>query len=299
MASAKTWEDAQQELSATLRQLRISAGLTGAQLAKRAGMSNSKLSKIERCRIVPTINDVKFLADQLEVDLAIHGHLLNLAQMLKSDAVKIGETDSARSGQRLFMARENDARSLRYCDIQISGLLQVSDYTRALLTKIVRPVQDHVEDIVVDRLRRQALLVDRTRTFDFLLQETALLNPLASAEVMVTQIDRLIEVASAPNVELRIVESGRQAATYIQAVYVILDGEYVIQESMVSDIEIRQPASVTAFIEHFEAAWKTALSDVSVIELLQYHRRRFEQDADGGVLDISEQRSPTAAVRGW
>ena len=52
------------DLAQELRRLRRQAGLTGDRLAARAGMSQSKISKIETGKILPSLLDVAALNDK-------------------------------------------------------------------------------------------------------------------------------------------------------------------------------------------------------------------------------------------
>jgi Helix-turn-helix domain len=47
------------DLAAMLRDLRVRAGLTGERLAARCAMSQSKVSKIETGKVIPSVVDVE------------------------------------------------------------------------------------------------------------------------------------------------------------------------------------------------------------------------------------------------
>lgn len=55
------------ELGPRVRQARVQAGLTQAELAERADMADATLSRIERNRLVPSVALTKRLADALGV----------------------------------------------------------------------------------------------------------------------------------------------------------------------------------------------------------------------------------------
>lgn len=276
MGNALAFEDIHAQLAATLRQRRLTAEITGQQLSAAANMSKSKLSKIERCRVVPSFEDVRLLADNLKLDAASHEELMQLVAMLHENAVDRSADSSTRAAQRRAMAIEATAHFIQNCDVIVSGLLQTPDYTRAVLRKIVRMIEeDHVEDIVVDRLRRQALVADRTRTFQFLMPEAVLLSPIASADVMKVQVEKMHEVASSNNVELRLVPSGVESAVVMQNFYMILDSSVVLQEGLFVDVLVRDEASVAAFKSHFDRGWNAALSAHESLELLEFHSARF------------------------
>jgi ribosome-binding protein aMBF1 (putative translation factor) len=58
-----------QDLASSLHDLRKASGLSGDRLARRCGMSQSKVSRIETGRLQPSVVDVEQVLTALEVDL--------------------------------------------------------------------------------------------------------------------------------------------------------------------------------------------------------------------------------------
>src|SRR2546429_1639591 len=86
-------EQARQErekLSALLRQLRADAGLTSAGAAKKAGFSQSKLSKVENGLLLPSETDVRALCGAYRATVSQRREVVGLTQRLQN------EYDSAR-----------------------------------------------------------------------------------------------------------------------------------------------------------------------------------------------------------
>ncbi len=75
-----------EELSAELLRARLASGLTGAAAGKRAGMSQSKVSKVETGRLLPKVADVARLADVYDVPDEQRRRLLSLADKVVRDA---------------------------------------------------------------------------------------------------------------------------------------------------------------------------------------------------------------------
>lgn len=85
------------------------------------------------------------------------------------------------------------------------GLSQTSDYVRAMAAAIGLP-RHEVESRVMIRVARREILTNRTPVrYDMLLDETALLRPIAPPDVMTDQLRHLLELGARPNVTLRIV----------------------------------------------------------------------------------------------
>ncbi|WP_189223656.1 helix-turn-helix domain-containing protein [Saccharothrix coeruleofusca] len=68
-----------EELAVLLLSLRLSAGLTGREAGERAGMSQSKVSKLETGRLAPKPEDVARLADAYRVPPDVRGRMTALA----------------------------------------------------------------------------------------------------------------------------------------------------------------------------------------------------------------------------
>ncbi|CAL9549497.1 hypothetical protein SUDANB95_04368 [Actinosynnema sp. ALI-1.44] len=75
-----------QELSAELLRARLASGLTGAAAGRRAGISQSKVSKVETGRLVPKVADVARLADVYRVAPATRQRLVALAEEVVREA---------------------------------------------------------------------------------------------------------------------------------------------------------------------------------------------------------------------
>lgn len=75
-----------EELSVLLLSSRLNAGLTGRDAGQRAGMSQSKLSKLETGRLVPKVDDVARLAENYAVPPEIRGRMVELASLVSRDA---------------------------------------------------------------------------------------------------------------------------------------------------------------------------------------------------------------------
>lgn len=277
MVDTSMAHETQQMLAAKLRELRRAARMTGGQLSTAANMSPSKLSKIECCRAIPSITDVVLLAEKVGASSEETAKLLAWTESLKDGSIEAPNAFTAIVTQRKIMKLEEAAQFYRYCDLHISGLLQTPDYTRAVLLSIVHQVPiEHFDEIVVDRMRRQAVLVDRNRTFRFLFPESALMSPLAAADVMVWQVRRLIELSHYPNVDLRITRLGEPAPICVQAFYAILDQTCVIQETAYVAVDIRDDENVQLFTDHFDRAWKLMPSEDTTAELLESYLARYE-----------------------
>src|SRR5260370_2858826 len=69
------------ELATAMREARKQAGLTGERLAARCGISQSKISKIETGKILPSVTDVERILTTLGTRQDLTDELLALARL--------------------------------------------------------------------------------------------------------------------------------------------------------------------------------------------------------------------------
>ncbi|GAA0507460.1 helix-turn-helix transcriptional regulator [Saccharopolyspora thermophila] len=78
-------DQGRKRLAESLRELRKAAGLSGERLAARASMSQSKISRIESGKALPTVVDVERLLKALDVPTEAANELLALARTANVD----------------------------------------------------------------------------------------------------------------------------------------------------------------------------------------------------------------------
>lgn len=124
------------DLAAALRDLRTASGLSGERLAVRCGMSQSKISRIETGRILPSVVDVQQILNALVIDDETREELLRLAHVANTEYQDVRA--SVRRGlhhkQRELAALEANAEHMRhFLPTLVTGLLQVPEYMSAAL----------------------------------------------------------------------------------------------------------------------------------------------------------------------
>lgn len=202
-------------LAERLKRLRRDAGLTGAALATRAGWPRSKVPKLENGRQMPSEGDVRKWAEAC-------GHPEEIPELLdlRSEARAVHEqwAHVLRGGQAADQERigrlTRAAGRIRNFEIMlIPGLLQTSGYARYRALETVRlhgtdPAK--VDEVVAARMRRQDVLYDTGKTFEFCICEAALRYLLCPPQVMAGQLDRLLALSGLPNVTLAIIPPGTE-----------------------------------------------------------------------------------------
>jgi transcriptional regulator with XRE-family HTH domain len=230
-------------LAERLVRIRKAAGLTGDQLAARLGWARSKVPKIENGRQMPTDADIRAWTEACgELD---EGPAL-LELLSDARAVHRQWRHQLRSGhaalQVEFDTLVRQAKRIRNFELLlIPGLLQTPDYARYRALEAVRlhgTAPERVEETVVARMRRQEVLYDTGKTFEFVITEAALRYLLCPPQVMRAQLDRLLGVPGLSHVTFGIIPPGRELPIAPMAGFLMAD-DVTIVETFTSEVTLR------------------------------------------------------------
>lgn len=192
-------------------------GLTGERLAQQLGWPKSKVPKLENGRQMPTETDITAWAGAT-------GHPETIPELLDmlSDAQAVHRQwrHKLRGGHAALQAEYDafvrGAKHIRIFEIAlIPGLLQTPEYARYRMLETVTvhgTTYDKVDESVAARMRRQEVLYDEDKTFEFVITEAALRFLLCPPRVMLGQLDRLMVASVLGNVTLGIIPFGVELA---------------------------------------------------------------------------------------
>lgn len=222
-------------LAERLFRLRKTAGLTGDQLAARLGWSEktgrTKVSKIENGRQQPSAEDIRDWT-------AATGHPEQAPELLELLAdvqtVHTRWRRRLRGGQAAIQEdisrRTQAAKRIRNAEIAlIPGLLQTSGYARAIITQVsaVYGTND-IGAAVQARMRRQDVLYDQSKIFEFVITEAALRLLPCPLQVMLGQLDRLMSLGL-DNVTLGIIPFGTELPLVPFSSFLLLDDDLTVE----------------------------------------------------------------------
>jgi transcriptional regulator with XRE-family HTH domain len=201
--TARRWE-----LAARLRQLRLDAGKSVDEAAAELMCSAAKISRMETAGRGVQPRDVRDLCRFYGVPDSVRDDLIQAS----ADARKPGWWQDFRTIDEqvaTFIGLETAATQLLVFDpIRLPGLLQTPDFTAALLPNLRPPGElsdEWLADHVAVRRRRQERIASGDLMVHAILDEAALRRPVGGIEVMVGQINRLLEDAARPTVQLQVV----------------------------------------------------------------------------------------------
>ncbi|MGH8909338.1 MAG: helix-turn-helix domain-containing protein [Egibacteraceae bacterium] len=260
MEPAERYQREREELGSALRRLRRDAGLTGVEAAQRAGMSQSKISKIETAALLPSVDDVDVLCHALSAPAELRADLLDRTERLHT------EIDSFRAVQRrgLHCKQEEigelEAETISFRDFQplaITGLLQTAAYMRQIFALFISGVE--LGKAVTARLERQAVLYDSSKRFTFLIPEGALRWRFCSNQAMLAQFDRIASIATLPNVRIGVIPWTASVRELPLQGFGLYDDRLAIVGLETGEVRLRDPKDVAVYLKLFAALEESAV----------------------------------------
>ncbi|MFF5210619.1 Scr1 family TA system antitoxin-like transcriptional regulator [Streptosporangium sp. NPDC000396] len=159
-------------LGELFRQLRKDAGLTGKDLAVRAGVAQPTISRIETGRLLPVPETVDRLVEALGLDEATRGKLDTLLVRLRDEVSRLRGGLAGReaaNAARLRSAR----RVVSFQSAMIPALLQTGEYARLALAIGRDMDEEDAARAAAVRVEAQVVLFESGREFSFVLTEAA------------------------------------------------------------------------------------------------------------------------------
>jgi len=203
-------------LGVELRQLRRRADLQLTEVARELDCSASKISRLENGKGIPRMPDVVALMRVYEVPDDEHrARLTRLVHESREQGWWERYTDGVQverfvmNAPARYTALETEAVRVRSFEVSlVHGLLQVPEYTRAVLASLLSEdrTQDDVDRLVELRMRHQEALTDRTPPLELevVLDESVLSRVVGSSAVMAAQLQALHDRSMLPNVTVQV-----------------------------------------------------------------------------------------------
>ncbi|RZS34365.1 helix-turn-helix protein [Herbihabitans rhizosphaerae] len=256
-----------------LRELRRGAGLTGEDLAARCATSQSKISRIETGKLLPSVTEVDRILKALNVPPDKASKLLELARAANVDYTS-GRV-IARMGldhqQREVKAQIESATVFRhFLPAMPPGFLQLRQYAEAVMTPVVpsAPRRD-VNKAVRARIEMRSVLDDESRRFVLVMTEQAVRWNYAGAEIMAQQVAHMARESRRPNVDLAVLSNATETPKAPVSIFKILYERLVLVEMFNGNVSFRDPRDVTYYLELFEFFYDRALKGDDAIDFLE------------------------------
>ena len=163
---------------------------------------------------MPSLDDVRAWAKACDATPDEVQHLAGLVRQLATEATswRILHRLGLAERQREISELESLATTVQvFQPTMIPGLLQVADYARRVMSHGNPSLQSDIGQAVARRLERQTILYNQGKGFEFILTENAVRWRPGPPELMRAQLDRLVSMASLPNVQVGIIPLDREA----------------------------------------------------------------------------------------
>ncbi|WP_435583443.1 helix-turn-helix domain-containing protein [Amycolatopsis thermoflava] len=248
--------------AAKLRSLRREAGFhTGKEFAEQLRWVASKVSRIENGRTLPTRDDLEAwcaAAGVLDRFDELHAELIRLR--LERDRWKQQLRQGHAPVQKVTAQREHDSDRIVMVEFfLVPGLVQTPDYMRAVYTIAARMhgTPGDTEEAVAERVRRQEVLYDPSKTVEILVAEAALRYPVVPPAQMRVQLDRLWNLVGLGHVRFGIIPLGTVLPTITMHGYTIFD-DTVLVEVNHTEITAADPDDVELYDHITSRLWEVA-----------------------------------------
>jgi transcriptional regulator with XRE-family HTH domain len=271
-------------LSAQLRELRESAGMTQEDVSERTAKDRSTLYRLENAQQRPQKSTLMQLLDLYGVAEPRRSELLTLLR----EAGQRGWMQPYRSElpevYSDYIGFEDQARAIsNYESLFVPGLLQTEAYARAQLRGTLPTASDgEIENRVAARMERQpTLLKDDAPKLWAIMDEAALRRLVGGHDVMRQQVARLLEARSLPNVTIQVIPYGAGAHPGMDGSFVILgfpdpdDPSIVYVESAAGGLFLEEDAEIRRYIlmfEHLRAAASGLDATAALLEAIVSER---------------------------
>jgi transcriptional regulator with XRE-family HTH domain len=205
-------------LGTQLRRLREEAGISREAAGAAIRASHAKISRLELGRVGFKERDVVDLLALYGVDDEHQrATVLELMRQANTRGWWQQHSDVLPSWFENYLRLEQVAQVIRTYQVQfVPGLIQNEEYARAVITHGHRSRSEYeIERRVQLRMDRQKMLhePDAPRLWA-VIDEAALTRPFGPPRVMRSQLEHLLEVSAAPNIDLQVLpfRSGAHAA---------------------------------------------------------------------------------------
>jgi transcriptional regulator with XRE-family HTH domain len=275
-----TYAREQSRLAGQLKRIREDTGLSGNAFAKKIGWQQSKVSRIENAKQLPTDEDVRQWTKAAGVPASKVKELLGVLHGAVVEYVThqrhYHAVGGAANQQMDVLALE--ARVTRIGEFQpamIPGLLQTAEYAAHVLGMPCGPAMWGADQAEIDRMvatrmeRQQQALYRPGKRIEMVVLEAALRSRIVPPPVLAGQLDRLIAVSTLPTVEFGVIPFSVEVPVYPISGFAIFDTDLVVVESLVGEQQITDPQQIASYDGFLKQLLTAAAHREQLAEVIQ------------------------------
>lgn len=267
------YQTARVSLGVRLRELREEAGLSGRELAARAGWHPSKVSRLEHGRQTANMDDLRSWARLCGRGDAAEGlvaQLRSLETHYASWRRQLSAGHEAR--QSSYLPLDERTRRFRIFESAcVPGFLQTADYARFMFRRGVRlhRVPDDGQRAVDARIERQRVLEAPGKTFSILVWEPALRLRLAPDTVMADQLERVIAELTSGRAEVGVIPMRCSTDVVPSHGFWIFDDDRVLVETIGAELCLTEDDAIEPYRRVFDQLLRSAVRGPSAVRLVE------------------------------
>ena len=270
-----------------MRALRHDAGLSAKDVAERLAWPASKLSKLEHGRQAASAQDITGWAGAVGVPDGVRDELLADARSLRVeyDSWKRLQVGGFAGVQTASLPLQRATTRLRAFEVgAVPGLLQTTEYARNMFANLMRyrPELTDIDEAVAGRLRRQEVLYEPGKTFEFLVTESALSAVLCPLLVLRAQLKKLLVLGGLNTVELAVIPAEARLPRMAGHGFWIFDDSLVLVETLSAELSLRDADDVELYVRHFERLWEVAETGDDARAVISRVLARLPEPGTGG-----------------
>ena len=263
-----------QQIGQLIRQLRRQQGMTGAELGRKAGLSQSKISKIETGSYA--------VLRPVEVEKILN--ILNASKTIRQQfAVALGDMRARNTWVKVYNVHlgikppeyRQHIKKYRVFGINIiPALLQIPPYRYAVLQSYGIE-QDAIREWMKEMVKRQDFLWQKGLSFHFIMSEAALYTLPANIEAQVEQLDRVERMIGMPNITIGIVPLQAGLTVTENASFVLHDDKRLVKTIGNGEIESTNEEDLILHARIFKELERSSVVESEAKELIGKARKYF------------------------
>jgi transcriptional regulator with XRE-family HTH domain len=251
------------------------AGVSGEQVARTLGWSQSKVSRIEGGLHSITVKDVAGLLEIYGVSDDVRAELLGATATDNGEGAWIVRANGFSGRQHSTPAPESVTTRIRHHQpVVLPGLLQTREYARSV---IEAAGGDDPDALVEARMRHQEILTAANGPrYDVVLDARALLLTVAPVDLIRNQVLSLaVRAQRLPRLDLRVMPLGQPAAAFSPAGFTLYDFRAAESspvawiESPTGDSYFSSPEDIGHYTTLFDRLQSAALSHPDSVRYLR------------------------------
>ncbi|MBV9142239.1 MAG: helix-turn-helix domain-containing protein [Pseudonocardiales bacterium] len=263
-------------MGARLRELRASAFRSGSALARHLGWQQTKVSKLETGKQLPSAADLDAWVEAVKADEGVRAELSGLltqARIQYSTWTDMDPVDIVATQAKIGATEASEVILRGYQPAMIPGILQTAAYARELLTIPGVPpnfvsAPEQIEALIAQRIKRQELLYQPNREVQIVIGEAALTVHFGTIGTLLGQLDRLVAITGLPSVDLRVLP--RAVAYPIMPLTGFwLRDDVVRVETITGEQLITGPDDIAVYRRAFDLLREASVAEADAVALIQ------------------------------